>query len=228
MPKITWTKSFNILTFFWPAKTVITIMVITFFWTFTISLVLLWTVYWSAKKVFSATTCNKESVPCFSDHFCGSCYFQSSPTERPSFHFGTKTTMKSCQVAELTPSFKLKLSTNQTKSRSDCEKSCCIRFYTRNVVIARPDLYVSVGITILCQKFWPTWATWDIAADSQRRDDLFPISSISFSYFLTPSCSSIVEKAFQALFMSKRSRNVGQKELKRSKYIGKEIDNKYV
>ena len=69
MPKIAWTKSFNILTFFWPAKTVITIMVITFFWTFTISLVLLWTFYWSAKKVFSATTCSKKSVPCFSDHF---------------------------------------------------------------------------------------------------------------------------------------------------------------
>ena len=105
MPKIAWTKSFNILTFFWPAKTVITIMVITIFWTFTISLVLLWIVYWSAKKVFSATTCNKEYVPCFSDHFRGSCYFQSSPTERPFFHFGTKTTMKICQVAELTPSF---------------------------------------------------------------------------------------------------------------------------
>ena len=77
-----------------------------------------------------------------------------------------------------------------------CSIKCVLYslFYARNVVIARPDLYVSVDITILHQKFWPTWATRDIAADSQRRDDLFPISSISFSYFLTPSCSSIVEK----------------------------------
>ena len=189
MPKITWTKSFNILTFFWPAKTVITIMVITIFWTFTISLVLLWTFYCSAKKVFSATTCNKESVPCFSDHFLKTvAVVISNHFQEKDFLFilALKRWWKTdCWTS---------VSTNQSKSRSDCEKSWYIRFYTRNVVIARPDLYVSVGITILCQKFWPTWATRDIAADSQRRDDLFPISSISFSYFLTPSCSSIVVK----------------------------------
>ena len=167
-------------------------------------------IYWSAKKVFSATTCNKESVPCFSDHFLKtvavviSNHFQEKDLL---FILALKRRWKAVRLLSWLP-----VSTNQSKSRSDCEKSCCIRFYTRNVVIARPDLYVSVGITIICQKFWPTWATRDIAADSQRRDDLFPISSISFSYFLTPSCSSIVEKAFQALFMSKRFRNVGQKE----------------
>ena len=132
--------------------------------------------------------------------------------------------MKSCLIAE--PQFQ-QISPNEKVIARNHDVSD-YKLKTRNVVIARPDLYVSVGITILCQKFWPTWATRDIAADSQRRDDLFPISSISFSYFLTPSCSSILDKVFQALFMSKIFRNIGQKELKRSKYIGNnEINNKY-
>ena len=132
--------------------------------------------------------------------------------------------MKSCLIAE--PQFQ-QISPNEEVIARNHDVSD-YKLKTRNVVIARPDLYVSVGITILCQKFWPTWATRDIAADSQRRDDLFPISSISFSYFLTPSCSSIVDKAFQALFMSKRFRNVEQGGLKRRKYIDHEINNKYV
>ena len=132
--------------------------------------------------------------------------------------------MKSCLIAE--PQFQ-QISPNEKVIARNHDVSD-YKLKTRNVVIARPDLYVSVGITILCQKFWPTWATRDIAADSQRRDDLFPISSISFSYFLTPSCSSIVDKAFQALFMSKRFRNVEQGVLERKKYIDHEINNKYV
>ena len=109
-----------------------TIIVITIFWTFIISLVLLWTVYWSAKKVFSATTCNKESVPCFSDHFLKtmavviSNHFQEKDLL---FHFGTKTTMKSCQIAELTPSFnksvQMKKRLREIMLYPILQKKCC-------------------------------------------------------------------------------------------------------
>ena len=77
-----------------------------------------------------------------------SCYSQSFPKEGPSFHFDTKTTMKSCLIAE--PQFQ-QISPNEKVIARNHDVSDS-KLKTRNVVIARPDLYVSVGITILCQK----------------------------------------------------------------------------